>query len=165
MKGRSLTASFHEPRSNWEKLRSFDWERMGVVYARVALGIAFLSAVASRFGLWDKTLDLKHFDGFIQYTVQVLSFMPLEFIPLFAWAATAAETTLGILLVLGLRQRPVSLTAALLLAMFGTAMAISFGIKAPLDYSVFSASGAAVLLSLRTSRQRNTSSPPSGLRS
>jgi hypothetical protein len=34
----------------------------------------------------------------------------------------------------------------LLLALFGTAMAISFGIKSPLDYSVFSASAAALLL-------------------
>jgi putative oxidoreductase len=35
-----------------------------------------------------------------------------------------------------------------LLVLFGTAMAISFGIKAPLDYSVFSASACAVLLAL-----------------
>ena len=27
------------------------------------LGSAFLSAVASRFGLWDKTVDLDHFRG------------------------------------------------------------------------------------------------------
>lgn len=37
-----------------------------------------------------------------------------------------------------------------LLAAFGAAMAISFGLKSPLDYSVFSASGAALLLALRT---------------
>jgi hypothetical protein len=30
--------------------------------------------------------------------------------------------------------------------MFGTAMAISLGLKSPMDYSVFSASGAAGLL-------------------
>jgi hypothetical protein len=39
--------------------------------------------------------------------------------------------------------------------MFGTAMAISFGLKSPMDYSVFSASGAAVLLALDASRQKN----------
>jgi len=33
--------------------------------------------------------------------------------------------------------------------LFGTAMAISFGIKTPLDYSVFSASAGALLLSLQ----------------
>ena len=40
------------------------------------------------------------------------------------------------------------LASAVLLALFGTAMAISFGLKSPLDYSVFSASGAATLLAL-----------------
>jgi hypothetical protein len=39
---------------------------------------------------------------------------------------------------------------------FGTAMSISFGLKSPLDYSVFSASSAALLLALRTSRTKNT---------
>jgi hypothetical protein len=32
-------------------------------------------------------------------------------------------------------------------------MAISFGLKSPLDYSVFAASGAAALLALRTSER------------
>ncbi|HEU4532626.1 MAG TPA: hypothetical protein VFS00_00865, partial [Polyangiaceae bacterium] len=32
--------------------------------ARLALGGAFLSAVASRFGLWDGALDLEHFARF-----------------------------------------------------------------------------------------------------
>jgi hypothetical protein len=39
--------------------------------------------------------------------------------------------------------------SAILLALFATAMAISTGIKPPLDYSVFSASAAALLLALR----------------
>jgi hypothetical protein len=42
----------------------------------------------------------------------------------------------------------VAFGAATLLFLFGTAMAISFGIKSPLDYSVFSASAAAVLLAV-----------------
>jgi hypothetical protein len=61
-----------------ERRRTTDWERAGVVYARVALGAAFLSAVASRFGLWDKALDLKHFANFIEYTAEVNSFGPFE---------------------------------------------------------------------------------------
>lgn len=129
-----------------DKLRAMNWERTGVLYARIALGAAFLSAVASRFGLWDRTLDLKHFANFMQYAAEVNSFMPAAIIPVLAWAATVAETSCGILLILGLWPRWVSLASAILLAMFGTAMAISFGLKSPMDYSVFSASGAAVLL-------------------
>ena len=44
------------------------------------------------------------------------------------------------------------LTYKLLLAIFGTAMAISFGPKSPLDYSVFSASASALLLASRQPR-------------
>ncbi|MGA2536472.1 MAG: MauE/DoxX family redox-associated membrane protein [Terracidiphilus sp.] len=130
-----------------------NWERWAVRYARLALGTAFLSAVASRFGLWDKTVDLKHFANFIQYAAQVLSFVPAAIVPLLAWAATAFETTLGILLILGLWTKWVSLASATLLAMFGTAMAISFGAQSPMDYSVFSASSAAALLALYAWRQ------------
>jgi putative oxidoreductase len=137
-----------------KELRAINWERAGALYARIALGAAFLSAVASRFGLWDRTLDLKHFASFIQYTAEVNSFMPAAIIPLLAWAATVAETSCGILLILGLWPRWVSLASAILLAMFGTAMAISFGLKSPMDYSVFSASGAAVLLTLYAFREK-----------
>jgi len=135
-----------------------NWEAAGVVYARLALGTAFLSAVAGRFGLWDRTLDLKHFASFIQYTAEVNSFMPRSVIPFLAWAATAAETSLGTLLILGLWLRWVAPCSAALLAVFATAMAISFGLKSPMDYSVYSASSAAVLLSLYAARQdRNRS--------
>jgi len=131
-----------------ERLRAMRWERAGVLYARLAVGTAFLSAVASRFGLWNRTIDLKHFANFMQYAAEVNSFLPKAWIPFVAWAATIAETSCGILLILGAWPRWVSLASAVLLAMFGTAMAISFGIKSPMDYSVFSASAAAVLLTL-----------------
>jgi putative oxidoreductase len=144
------------PRVGNRSIRRFHWERWGVLYARIALGTAFLSAVASRFGLWDKTLDLKHFAGFIHYSAQVLSFVPPSLVPLFAVAATIAETTLGILLIGGLWPRSVALASAILLAMFGSAMAISLGLESAMDYSVFSASGAAVLLSLQACRQTTT---------
>jgi uncharacterized membrane protein YphA (DoxX/SURF4 family) len=133
--------------------RTANWERAGVLYARIALGAAFLSAVASRFGLWQRTLDLKQFAKFIEYTAEVNSFLPKVVIPYVAVAATVCETVLGILLIVGLWPRWVSLASAVLLALFGTAMAISFGLQSPLDYSVFSASAAAVLLALRAFRQ------------
>lgn len=124
------------------------WERLAVLYLRIALGSAFLSAVADRFGLWGKHSDWGNFANFTLYTAKVNSFMPAFTIPFLAWAATIAETTLGILLILGLWPRWVAFTSAVLLAMFATAMAISFGIKSPLDYSVFSASAGALLLAL-----------------
>lgn len=121
-------------------------DHAAMLYARVALGAAFLSAVAGRFGLWAGTVDPGQFERFTRYTAEVNSFMPAATIPFLAWAATVAETALGVALVAGLRLRAVGLAAAVLLALFGTAMAISFGPKEPLDYSVFSASAAAALL-------------------
>jgi putative oxidoreductase len=88
----------------------------------------------------------------------VNSFMPAVTIPFLAWAATAAELFLGVALILGIWPRGVALGTALLLALFGIAMAISFGIKSPLDYSVFSASAGAVLLALYQSRKSGADS-------
>jgi putative oxidoreductase len=124
------------------------WKRFAPVYARIALGSAFLSAVAARFGLW-RDRGPHPFVQFLHYTAQVNSFLPAWIIPAVAVAATIAETSLGIALIAGLRQRWTALAAALLLALFGTAMAISFGIKSPLDESVFSASAAALLLAIQ----------------
>ncbi len=131
------------------------FERLGILYARIALGAAFLSGIADRFGLYrGRNVGYGNFDGFVRYTAKVNSFMPPATIPFLAWAATAGEFFLGIALILGIWLRWVTLGSALLLALFGVAMAISFGIKSPLDYSVFSASAGAVLLVLY---QRRTS--------
>jgi len=86
----------------------------------------------------------------------VNSFLPRAVIPDVAVTATICETLLGILLILGLWPRWVSLGSAILLALFGTAMAISFGLKSPMDYSVFSASGASVLLALDAFRRKKS---------
>jgi putative oxidoreductase len=74
--------------------------------------------------------------------------MPASTIPFLGWSATFLEFMFGVLLILGLWTRWVALGSAALLVLFGTAMAISFGIKAPLDYSVFSASAWSVLVAL-----------------
>lgn len=152
----SVSAKGTSGTSGWASELFARLERFGVLYARIALGGAFLSAVADRFGLWGKYGGWGNFATFTKYTAQVNSFMPSFLIPFLAWTATAAETSLGILLILGLWARWVSLAAALLLALFGTAMAISFGIKTPLDYSVFSASATALLLALWQNRQHST---------
>jgi putative oxidoreductase len=133
-------------------------ERLAVLYARIVLAAAFLSAVADRFGLWGKYGGWGNFANFTTYTAQVNSFMPAFIIPFLAWAATVAELSLGIGLIFGLWPRWVAFGAAILLFLFGTAMAISLGLKSPLDYSVFSASAAAVLLALYQSPKSGANS-------
>ena len=131
--------------------REFKVERWALRYARIALGAAFLSGIADRFGIWGKNVGYGDFAHFVKYTAEVNSFMPAFTIPFLAWAATVAELVLGIALISGVWLRWVARGSALLLVLFGTAMAISFGLKSPLDYSVFSASAAAVLLALHSS--------------
>ena len=140
------------------KSRSLNWERLGVLYARIALSAAFLSGIASRFGLYPKGAGYGNFANFMKYTAEVNSFMPASTIPFLAWAATAAELFFGIALLLGIWPRWIAFGSATLLAIFGLAMAISFGIKEPLDYSVFSASAAALLLVFHTQPRSATDS-------
>lgn len=135
-----------EVRHSANAMHTITLERMEVLYARIALGGAFLSAVADRFGLWGRYGGWGNFANFTAYTAQVNSFMPASVIPFLARAATAAELSLGILLIVGLWPRWVALASSVLLFLFGLSMAISFGLKSPLDYSVFSASAGALLL-------------------
>jgi len=132
-----------------------DRKKLALVFARITLGIGFLSGVADRFGLWrGRNVGYGNFEGFISYTAKVNSFMPAFPIPFLAWAATVAELVLGVFLLCGLWLRWTALASALLLVLFGTAMAISFGVKSPLDYSVFSASAAAILLAVSEPQPR-----------
>jgi putative oxidoreductase len=124
--------------------------KLAEVFARWALGAAFLSAVADRFGLWGAygkpLVAWGDFAHFTHYTGMVNSFLPARVIPAVAWMATIAETTFGLALILGIYKRAAAFGSAVLLLLLALAMSISFGIKAPLDYSVFGASAAAFLL-------------------
>jgi putative oxidoreductase len=132
---------------NGKRAVSPDWSRWAALYARVTLGAAFLSGIADRFGLYrGRNVGYGNFSGFVRYTAKVNSFMPPSTIPFLAWAATIAELFFGIALILGIWRVWVARGSAVLLILFGTAMAISFGVKSPLDYSVFSASSAALLV-------------------
>src|SRR5215469_9185845 len=138
-----------------KNVRSLDWEWWGLLYLRLALGAAFLSGIADRFGLYTgRNVGYGNFEGFLQYTAKVNAFMPPSTVPFLGWAATVAEFSLGLALVLGLWLRWAALGSSLLLILFGTAMAISFGFKSPLDYSVFSASAGALVLALHEFRKR-----------
>ena len=130
-------------------------------FARVALAAAFLSAVASRVGLWSGTPPATAFAGFEAYAGEVLAFVPGAAVRPLAWAATVAETTLGLLLLVGVWPRPVALAAAALLTGFGLAMAVSLGPKEPLDYSVFSAAACALLLATRSQHISTSGDRPS----
>ena len=123
-------------------------DRASVRYARIALAAAFLSAVGSRLGVWGGGWD--SFETWAR--TDVLAFVPAFAVTPLLVGATIAELTLGLLLIAGLWPRPVALAASGLLAMFAVAMALSAGIKSPLEYSVLSASAAALLVARMSPR-------------
>ena len=129
-------------------------ERWAARYARIAIGAAFLSAVAGRFGLWSGHARWESFGRFIQRTAELNGGAPAALMPVLAWTATILETTFGIALILGIATRWAALGSAALLAWFATAMAVYTGVKPPLDYSVYSASAGALLLALLEDRQQ-----------
>src|SRR5580765_1253696 len=101
----------HDDGERHEALRGVRAAMMAIRYARIALGLAFLSAVASRFGWWGGG----SWSGFVKYTGQVCSFMPRSTIPLLAVAATCCELSFGIALVVGIQVRAAAIGAAILL--------------------------------------------------
>jgi uncharacterized membrane protein YphA (DoxX/SURF4 family) len=120
------------------------------VFLRFALGFSFLSAVADRFGLWgafgEPHVAWGTFARFVAYTGTLNWFLPRAAVPTLAIVATCAETLFGILLVLGWQTRTTAFLSGLLLLLFAATMTVALGIKAPLDFSVFSAAGGAFLL-------------------
>src|SRR5438477_10352262 len=103
------------------------------LFARLALGASFLSAVADRFGLWGphgaKNISWGDFAHFVQYTGAVTSLFPSSLTVLFAWAATVAETLFGILLIAGFKMRMTSVLSGCLLLSFAIVMVTGLGRK------------------------------------
>lgn len=117
---------------------------------RWMLGLTLLSAVADRFGGWgahgNPNVSWGDWAHFVAYTAEVNGFLPARLAPTLAVLATAAEAVLGIALLFGWFPRAVAWASTGLFVAFAAAMSLSFGVKAPLNYSVFVDAAAALLL-------------------
>jgi uncharacterized membrane protein YphA (DoxX/SURF4 family) len=124
---------------------------------RLSLAAAFLSAVADRFGWWKPfgQGSWGSMGAFADYAHQLVPFASGWLLTVIVWTATAAEATLGVLLLTGWRPKLVGAATCLLLIVFGIAMAVSLGVESPLSYSVFSAASAAAAYSIL-----GTTAPP-----
>ena len=98
------------------------------------------------------------------YTAKVNSFLPAILAPGLAVFATIAEFALGLALLLGIWRRPVAWASCGLLTLFALAMTFSFGVKAPLDYSVFVDAAAALLLASWPNKPATRDEKPSSPR-
>lgn len=116
------------------------------IYLRLALATAYLSSVASRFGLWGKDMGWGNFENFLAYTAKLNPFLPLSLIPTVGWVTTFAETALAVLLIVGLRIKETAILSGVMLILFAIGMSLGESVKSPLDYSVYTASAASFLL-------------------
>lgn len=121
--------------------------RFPQLFLRVALSVTMLSAVADRLGLWTKAYsswgDMANFEI---YTRQLTFFLPEVLSTLAAYIATGLEILFPLMLIVGYKVRIAAYGSSLLLALFAVSMTIALGPKAPLDYSVWIGSAAALLL-------------------
>jgi uncharacterized membrane protein YphA (DoxX/SURF4 family) len=129
---------------------SLRWASFSSAFLRYALGLGFLSAVADRFGLWGPfgtpNVSWGNFSRFLEYTHTINWYAPAGMIPALGIIATAAEILFGLLLIVGWHTRATAVLSGLLLLVFGVSMAVGLGVKAPLNYTVFTGAGGAFLL-------------------
>jgi len=135
-------------------LKPGNLSKYGSFFLRLALGAAFLSAVADRLGLWgaagEPGVAWGDFENFLAYTATLTPYLPNVLVAPVGWLATLAEVVLGVALIGGLHLRRTALASGFLLLAFGVSMILGDGIKAPLDASVFTASAAAFVLALQS---------------
>lgn len=140
------------------KLDMFRAQQWARVMVRVALAGAFFSAVADRLGLWgEQGAQGVVWGNFARFVVDVQVLNPWAPHAVAWWLAaivTLLEVVLASQLLVGWRQREAALASGVLLSTFGVAMLVFIGPKAPLDYSVFSAASAALLLACTVPSER-----------
>jgi len=119
------------------------------LFLRVSIAAGFISAVADRFGLWPTEKSAwGTWNSFLEYTELLNPWAPEFMINGIGLIATLAEIILAVFLLIGFKTVFSARISGILLLIFGLSMTLTLGIKAPLDYSVFSASAAAFGLSL-----------------
>lgn len=117
---------------------------------RIALSIGFLTTVSDRLGLLGpmgtNNIEWGNWDNFIKYTATLMPFLDKPTVNIMGSIATFAEATIGILLIIGFKTRLAAIGSCLLTLTFAIAMTLFLGIKAPINFAVFSTCTGSLLL-------------------
>ena len=117
---------------------------------RIVSGFSFFYYGCDRIGLWGKYGDPNvtwgDWQHYIDYASKVMGFLPYSVARICAAISTAAEITLGLLLLVGLKTKWAALGVFFLAGLYALSMSITFGIFVPLSYSVFTFSASGLLL-------------------
>ena len=118
------------------------------IFLRLAIAVGFLSAVADRFGFWNKDVSAwGNWDNFLEYTAVLNPLIPVDLIPIVGATATIAEIVFALCLIIGYKTELFAKFSGYLILLFALAMTFTSGIKGTFDYSVFTAAAAAFALS------------------
>jgi len=121
------------------------------LFLRCALGITFLTPVADRLGilgpLGTGNVEWGNWESFIDYTTLLMPFLERSAVNVMGGIATFAEFAIGILLILGYKTKYAAIAGAILTLIFISAMTVFIGIQKPINFGVFTACAASLLLS------------------
>lgn len=124
--------------------------KLAQLAARLALAASFLSAVADRLGVWGGPgtagVTWGNYRAFLDYSQTLLPIFPASVADVLATVATGLEVLFAVLLLSGIQLKWAALGSALLLGVFALSMTLTAGFKPALDYSVWTAAAAALLL-------------------
>ncbi|NQY31022.1 MAG: DoxX family protein [Flavobacteriaceae bacterium] len=119
------------------------------LFLRFAISVSFLSAVADRFGIWNKEVSAwGNWDNFLEYTALINPWLPNFLVSPIGIIATIAEIIFALCLIVGFKTELFAKFSGYLLLVFALSMTFSTGIKGVFDFSVLSVSAGAFALSI-----------------
>ncbi|MBG6236255.1 putative membrane protein YphA (DoxX/SURF4 family) [Pedobacter sp. CAN_A7] len=117
---------------------------------RSALGITFLTPVFDRLGILGPmgtgNIEWGNWENFIDYTSLLMPYLDRPLTNIMGGIATASEFTIAVLLIIGFKTKHAALGSCLLTLTFILFMATSVGIQKPINFGVFTATTASLLL-------------------
>ena len=118
---------------------------------RLAIGITFLTPVLDRLGILGRAgtgnIEWGNWENFINYTTTLMPYFDRPMVNVMGLIATIAETAIAVGLIIGFKTKYVALGSCILTLTFIIFMATSVGIQKPINFGVFTASAASLLLS------------------
>ena len=118
---------------------------------RCALGITFLTPVLDRLGILGPAgtgnIEWGNWENFINYTATLMPYLDRSVTNIMGGIATASEFIIAVCLIIGFKTKYVAIGSCLLTFTFILFMATSVGIQKPINFGVFTASAASLLLS------------------
>ncbi|MEJ8803529.1 DoxX family protein [Pontibacter sp. H249] len=117
---------------------------------RLALAFTLLSAVADRLGFWgapgDKNVAWGEWSNYVEHMQTLVPFVSRSIASKLATVVTLLQIAFTFMFLTNLKIRWAAIGTGILFCLFALAMVNAYGIKAPLDSSVFVGIAASFLL-------------------